>query len=63
MKLHLIAAAAASFAISLSPIPALAQSDFPARTIGLLVGFPPGGSTDVLSRVLAQAVLPKIGTF
>ena len=33
---------------------ALAQGDFPNRSIRLLVGFPPGGSTDVLARTLAQ---------
>jgi len=32
---------------------AAAQADFPSRPIRLLVGFPPGGSTDVLARALA----------
>lgn len=31
-----------------------AQADFPSRPIRLLVGFPPGGSTDVLARALAH---------
>ena len=33
---------------------AAAQADFPSKPIRLLVGFPPGGSTDVLARALAH---------
>lgn len=38
-----------------------AQSDFPNRQIRLLVGFPAGGSTDVLSRVIAQEAGKTLG--
>jgi tripartite-type tricarboxylate transporter receptor subunit TctC len=48
------AVAAVLLAVVLSPAPAAAQGDFPTRPIRLLVGFPPGGSTDVLARTLAQ---------
>ena len=37
-------------------LPAWAQDAYPAKPIKLLVPFPPGGGTDVLSRVLAQAI-------
>ena len=40
---------------------AIAQTEFPARQIRLLVGFPPGGSTDVLARVLAQESRAALG--
>lgn len=54
MRGHLKAVLAAAIAGVLTTCGALAQSDFPNRTIRILVGFPAGGSTDVLSRVLAQ---------
>lgn len=38
-----------------------AQADYPNRPIRLLVGFPPGGSTDVLARTLAQEVRGSLG--
>lgn len=40
---------------------AAAQSDFPNRLIRLLVGFPPGGSTDVLGRALAFESRKSLG--
>ncbi len=47
-------AAAAVWAGCLIMTPALAQNDFPNRQIRILVGFPPGGSTDVMARMIAQ---------
>jgi tripartite-type tricarboxylate transporter receptor subunit TctC len=46
-----IALAALGFAA-----PVLAQSDYPARPITLVIPFPPAGSTDVLGRLLAQSL-------
>jgi len=34
--------------------PAAAQSDFPTRPITIIVPFPPGGSSDVVTRMVAQ---------
>lgn len=54
MKKRILFASLAAFATCVISFGALAQSDFPNKQIKLLVGFPPGGSTDVLSRVLSQ---------
>jgi len=39
-----------------APVPAIAQSDmgFPARPIRVLVGFAPGGSADIVARIIGQ---------
>ena len=34
--------------------PALAQTDFPTKTVHILNAFPPGGPSDIISRVLAE---------
>ena len=39
---------------------ALAQA-YPNKPIKLLVGFPPGGGTDLLARLVAQQLAPKLG--
>ena len=50
-------AAAALAALPAAPLVALAQSDaaaWPTRAITYVVPFTPGGSTDVIGRVIAQ---------
>lgn len=39
---------------------ALAQNGWPSRTIRLVVTFPPGGSSDIVARVLAEAFVPRL---
>ena len=34
--------------------PALGQTDFPTRTVRIVVGFQPGGTTDILARIIAE---------
>jgi tripartite-type tricarboxylate transporter receptor subunit TctC len=41
--------------------PALAQAAWPQRPIRLIVAYPPGGSTDVLSRLYAEKLGPILG--
>lgn len=53
--------AAFASTLSLCAVCALAQESFPNRPIRLVVGFPPGGSTDVSARVMAQKLGASLG--
>jgi tripartite-type tricarboxylate transporter receptor subunit TctC len=46
--------------LALIGTPAIA-AEYPDRPIKLIVGFPPGGSTDVLGRVIGQALGKELG--
>jgi tripartite-type tricarboxylate transporter receptor subunit TctC len=62
MSFHWIKAAAAAVAFgALVPATAVAQ-DFPTRQpIQLVVGFPPGGPTDIIGRVFGEALSRELG--
>ena len=55
-----IAALFATALTVLSPS-AAAQTDFPSKPIQVIVGFPAGGGTDILARVLAQEARKFLG--
>ncbi|WP_198372552.1 Bug family tripartite tricarboxylate transporter substrate binding protein [Roseomonas rosulenta] len=52
----LLAAAAAPLAA-----PALAQAPWPNRPVRVIVGFPPGGSLDVMTRLACEQVQQRLG--
>jgi tripartite-type tricarboxylate transporter receptor subunit TctC len=56
----LVRAAVCGLAV-LASAPALAQADYPKQPIRMLVGFAPGGISDVLARALAAKVSSQIG--
>ena len=60
MRTSIVAIALASIALFLAAgAPVHAQETFPSRPITLIVPFPPGGSTDVAGRIIAD----KMGAF
>ncbi len=48
-------------AVAVVSQPASAQSNYPNRPIRLIVGFAPGGATDIFARILAQYMPESIG--
>lgn len=59
MMLRRTAFALATTCLALAQ-PAFAQ-DWPTRPVRLVVSFPPGGSSDIVARVLAEVVSPRLG--
>src|SRR5262249_60498622 len=50
-----LACAVLCFMVCLAPVlPTAAQDAYPARAITVIVPFPPGGSSDVVMRIVAQ---------
>jgi tripartite-type tricarboxylate transporter receptor subunit TctC len=50
-----------ALALALTATLTAAQSEYPNRPVKILVGFPPGGATDVLARALAQEARVPLG--
>src|SRR6187399_3113128 len=44
-----------------TPVPARAQTDYPNKTVTLVVPYPPGGGVDVLARVVAEKLSGVLG--
>ena len=61
MRLTPILRLAAAIALSLTATYACAQTAWPTKTVRLVLQFPPGGSTDVVARILAQAMTESLG--
>jgi len=59
-KLASVAACIAAIA-AVFPCAVSAQSDYPNKPLRLIVPFPPGGSTDIIGRIVAQRLSEKLG--
>jgi tripartite-type tricarboxylate transporter receptor subunit TctC len=59
MRIARVLAAAAAVASLLQP--ALASPDYPNKSVKWIVPYPPGGTTDVLARIIAQWLTEKMG--
>jgi tripartite-type tricarboxylate transporter receptor subunit TctC len=57
-KLQAFALAAVVLTVAVS---AGAQQQYPSRPIRMLVGFPPGGGTDIVGRIVAQKLSENLG--
>jgi tripartite-type tricarboxylate transporter receptor subunit TctC len=57
----LIAGLPAALAAGALPAVATAQTPWPNRPVRVIVGFPPGGSLDVMTRVVAEQVQGRLG--
>ena len=51
----------AALLVALLPALSFAQSDYPNRPVKLIVGFAPGGSTDIVARIVAQKLGERLG--
>ena len=52
--------ACASILLALASLAVQAQG-YPSQTVRIIVGFPPGGTTDVIARLIAQALTESLG--
>jgi tripartite-type tricarboxylate transporter receptor subunit TctC len=50
-----------ALATALAPLPAYAETDYPNRTVRIVVGFGAGGGTDAVARIVAQKLQDMLG--
>ncbi|WP_151703043.1 tripartite tricarboxylate transporter substrate binding protein [Nitrincola alkalilacustris] len=61
MKNKMLFMFAVFVSLLLTGLPVMADDDFPSQPLTMLIGFNPGGSTDVQGRVLAEVLSEQLG--
>ena len=61
IRVALVSVLACSVGFSLVPSAAFAQASYPDKPLRLIVGFAPGGSTDIVGRIVAQRLSERLG--
>jgi tripartite-type tricarboxylate transporter receptor subunit TctC len=56
-----ILGAACALALGLAPVQPAGAQDFPSRSLKIVVPYAPGGSTDILTRLVAQKLTGRLG--
>jgi tripartite-type tricarboxylate transporter receptor subunit TctC len=52
---------AVALVLGVTALPAVAQTDFPTKPIKWIVPYPPGGTTDLLARLMGQHLSTRLG--
>src|SRR5829696_10208587 len=60
MSLNRLLSAVIALAVAVAAAPSVAQQ-YPTRALRIVVGFAPGGSADVLSRIMGQRLSESVG--
>ena len=61
MKLPASMAAVLVATLAVFSAESIAQSDYPNKPVKLVIGFAPGGSTDIVGRIVAQRLTERLG--
>jgi tripartite-type tricarboxylate transporter receptor subunit TctC len=61
MQSRRISALAGALVVAVTASAAVAQEKYPSKPIRLIVAFPPGGSTDIIGRLVAQRLSERLG--